>query len=186
MVGGDFGAGFVDVVNVEGRVEEENGGARFGAGALGLVDVLGGQIAEIAVGEKNGLFTLHGNFEQAGERNGAFARGVPVPGDDAARSEFHFDYGGTFGWITFEDGESEAVWDAGNSGEFCGHAFGDDGKVGGFLGGRGQNGEKKCGEKNCFHAWLRLVSEYVRRFRRRVSMEIAGAKSVSQLQEGDS
>ena len=38
--GGNFGAGFVYIVDVEGRVEEENCGAGFGAGALGLMDVL--------------------------------------------------------------------------------------------------------------------------------------------------
>jgi hypothetical protein len=37
--GGGLCAGFVDVVDVEGRVEEENCGAGFRAGALGLVDV---------------------------------------------------------------------------------------------------------------------------------------------------
>jgi hypothetical protein len=150
------------------------------------VDVLGGKVGIVAVGEEKGFLALHGNFEQAGEGYRAFAGSVPVPGDDAAGRKFHFDDGEAFGWITFEDGESEAVWDAGDGGKFCGHAFGDDGGVGGFLGGRGQKGEKKCGEKNCFHAWLRLVSEYVSWFDGGVSMEIAGAESVSQLQEGDS
>lgn len=161
-------------MDVEGCVEEENGGAGPGAGALGLVDVLGGKIAVITVGEESGFFAFHGNFEEAGEGDGAFARGVPVPGNDAAWCEFHFDDGGAFAGIAFEDGESGAIGDAGDGSEFSGDAFGDNGCVWGFLGGCRQNREKKCGGKNSFHRRLRLMSEYVRRFRRRVSMEIAG------------
>ena len=170
--GGDFGAGFVDVVNVKGRVEEENCGAGFGAGALGLVDVFGGKVAVVAVGEQNGLFALHGDFEEAGERDGAFARGVPVPGDNAAGREFHFDDRGAFGGIAFEDGESGAIGDAGEGGEFGGDAFGDDGGVGGILGVRRHGSEEKYSKKNCFHGWLRLLSEYVSRLDGEVSMEI--------------
>ena len=144
MGGGDFGAGFVDVVDVEGGVEEENCGAGLGAGAFGLVDVFGGQVAEVAVSEENRFFVLHGDFEQAGEGYGAFAGSVPVPGDYAARCEFHFD-DGTFAGIAFQHGERGAIGDAGDGGVFCGHAFGDDGGVRSFLGGGGQNSKKKCG-----------------------------------------
>jgi len=173
--GGDFGGGFVDVVDVEGRVEEENCGAGFGAGALGLVDVLGGKVAVVAVGEENGLFAFHGDFEQAGEWDGAFAGGVPVPGDDAAGGEFHFDDGRAFAGIAFQDSESGAIGDAGDGGEFCGYAFGDDGGVWRFLSGCGghDGSQQKCGEKNCFHEGLRLVSGYVSCFSGGVSMEIA-------------
>jgi len=142
LSGGYFGAGFVDVVDVEVRIEEENRGTGFGAGSLGLVDMLGGEVAEVAIGEENGFFALHGDFEETGEGDGAFAGGVPVPGDDAARSEFHFDDRGAFAGVAFEDGERGAIGAAGEGGEFGGHAFGDDGGIGSFLCGCRKNGEK--------------------------------------------
>ena len=58
-----------------------------------------------------------------------------MPGDDAAGGEFHFDYGGAFAGIAFEDGEGSAVGNARDGGEFGGDAFSHDGGVGGFLGG---------------------------------------------------
>src|SRR5262249_23174742 len=110
-----------------------------------------------------GLLTFHRNFEETAKWDGTFTQTVPVPGDDAAGGEFHFDDGRTFAEIAFEDGKSGAVGDARNGGEFCGHAFAEDSGVGGFLGGRRQSREKQCGEKNRFHEWLRLVSGYVSR-----------------------
>ena len=128
MIGGAEGVERLNVVD-EGGVEEENCGAGFGTGALGLMDVLGGQVAVVAVGEKNRFFAFHGDFEEACERDGAFAGRVPVPGNDAAGREFHFDDGGAFAGIAFQDGERRAIGDAGDGGEFGGHAFGDDGGV---------------------------------------------------------
>ncbi len=120
-------------MDVEGCVEEENCGAGFGTGALGLMDVLGGQVAVVAAGEENRFFAFHGDFEEACEWDGAFAGGVPVPGDDAAGGEFHFDDGGAFAGITFQDGKSGAIGDAGDGGEFGGDAFANYGGVRRFL-----------------------------------------------------
>ena len=114
LIGGNFGAGFVDVVDVEGRIHDEDGGAGFRAGALGLMDVLGGKIAKIAVGDDDGFLILHGNFQQAGEGDHGFAGGVPVPRNDATGSEFDFDDGRALAGIAAQGGERGAIGYAGN------------------------------------------------------------------------
>lgn len=41
------------------------------------------------------------------------------------------------------------------------------------MSGRRENREEECGEKDCFHKCLRLVSGYVSRWEGEVSMEMA-------------
>jgi hypothetical protein len=98
---------------------------------------------------------------------------MPVPGNDAAGGELDLHDGRALVGVAPEDGECDAIGCTMRGRVFLGRGFADDGGVWRLLYGRGQKGEKKCGEKNRFHVWLRLVSEYVSWFEGRVSMEIA-------------
>jgi len=133
LIGGDFGAGFVDVVNVEDAVHRDNGGARFGAGAFVHVNVLGGKIVVVAVDDDGGLFALHGDFEKTGERDDAFVDAVPMPGNDAARGELDFDDGGAFVGVAAQGGEGGAGRGAVDGGIGLAGGFADNGFVAGVL-----------------------------------------------------
>ena len=109
MGGGDFGAGFVDVVDVERAVQGDDCGTRFGTGTLVLVNVLGGEIVVVAIGKEDRFFAFHGDFEQSAERDDAFVDAVPMPGDDAAGGEFDLDDRRAFVGITAEDREGDAI-----------------------------------------------------------------------------
>jgi len=163
-------------VDVEGAVHRDDCGTGSGTGTLVLVNVLGGEIIVVAIGEEDGFFTFHRDFEQSAERDHAFVDAMPMPGNDAAGGEFDLDDGRTFVGITTENSEGDAVRRAMRRAIFLRRGFADDGGVWRFLCGCGQSREKQCGEKNCFHGWLRLVSGYVSRFEGRVSTEIAGMR----------
>ena len=157
LVGWNFGAGFVDVVNVEGTVYRDDGSAGFGARTLVLVNVLGGEIVVVAIGEQDGLFVFHGDFEQAAERDNAFVDAVPVPGNDAAGGEFNLDDRRALVEVTTKDGERDAIRCAMGGAVFLRRGFADDGFVGHVLSGKG--GREKCCEEKCererFHKCLR-------------------------------
>src|SRR5215472_13912564 len=116
--GRNFAARLVDIMDVEGGVENEDGGAGLRAGAFSLMDVLGGEIAVVAIGENDRLFVLHGDFKKASQGNRAFRAGMPVPGNDAAGSELDFDDRSTFARIAAQDRKRRTIRNTRKSGVF--------------------------------------------------------------------
>lgn len=156
LVGGDFRPGFIDVVNVEGAINKNDGGAGFGAGAFVLVNVLGREEVVIAADKDDRLFVFHVHLQEAGERDYVFIDAMPVPGNDAAGCELDFnDRGGGVG-IAFENGKGGAVGNAVNGRIRLVRSFAEDGFISHFLGGEDESEEnqKKGSEKKFFHRRL--------------------------------
>ena len=166
LVGGNLGAGFVDVVDIKDAVHGDDGRAGFGAGAFVLVNVFGGEVVVVAVDDDGGLFPLHGDFEQASERDHAFVDAVPMPGNNAAGGELDFDDGGALVGVAAQDGERDAIRSTVCRRVFLRGGFADDGFLGCVLGGDACG--NKCREKDCmkerFHGCLRMLGRYVSRF----------------------